>query len=242
MASQDQMKQLIEAIKKQPQWIFVGVLALILVARIFVFLNESSYMGESEAKPKIIELKPDLTRDSSEYKDVNSLLPPPPDERNSLDQSKYKSLVQTSVFDPDAVQAALSNRDQADKLVTDAYVALSKEDLESAANNAAESLRLVPNNRGALDLQRKIADKYVIAGYNELEKQADADFDVARQNAEKALSVIPDYKHALGLMDVIEKMSQPRAARNLTGSVPGTLPGMTLPGADASTTDTTEAQ
>lgn len=240
MASQDQKNNLIELFKQQPQLIFIAVLAVLLVVRILIFLNESSFTGGQQAKPTIITLKPKLTIDSPEYTNVNNLLPP--EEVEPLSQSKYKVLVETDVFDFAQVESAVANRSAADKKVSDGYAALGRDDLVGAESAAEESLKLVANNRGALALKRDVAAKYVEAGYAAL-KAENKDLDGAREDAKKALEIVPDFDKALELQKAIEEAANPGRGRatmaGMPGGLPGVLPGAAPTGSNLSTTGTT---
>lgn len=236
MASQDQMTELIEKIKKQPQLMFLIGLAVLLVIRIVVFVNESGYRGDPEVKAKIIELKPRLTIDSAEYTNVNKLLSTATEERAVLDESFMKELVQNNIFDQDEVTAALANRAGADKLVTEGYIALGKTNYEVAIGKATDALAMVVNNRGALELQREIADKFVAEGYAALENEAlenaAAKAEKATEMAEKALELVPGFAGALDLENAIAKSVKTPAR----GVMP---PGMGLPGVPGGTAPAT---
>jgi flagellar basal body rod protein FlgC len=227
------MKNLIEKFKKQPQLIFVAVLAALLVIRILIFLSESSFTGDERAKPTIITLKPKLTMESPEYTNVNNLLPP--EKAETLGESKYGELVQVDVFDPNEVQSALENRPAADAAVTEGYVKLAKDDLDGAMRDAEDSLRQVANNRGALALQREIAGKFVAVGRASLESEP-KDLDAARENAEKALAIVPEFDKALELKKAIEDASKPAGGRSLMGSGSSLATGNVRSGADDETT------
>jgi hypothetical protein len=151
MAVQDNKQQLKDSLKGKDGKLFMIILFVLLLFRIYIKVSEGGNITESGEPIRVI-LKNGIQKDGDEYIAVSSMLK----EWVEFEQSSYKTLGRDNPFDSKLVASSKELEERAQKKLEEAQAAYERREYEQAQSMVNEVLSLQPRNVRAQELDKKI--------------------------------------------------------------------------------------
>jgi tetratricopeptide (TPR) repeat protein len=194
------LKQYQEALKENPQRIFLIVMAVLLVLRLALWSAEGEFSTGELAKPQQPALSLKITRDSEDYERVSRMATSWPE----FQQSDLYELVEFNMFDPKRVMSALQiQQDVLDK-TGEGWVALeSRQDFAEATRIVRDLLEMAPNDVNVKELRDALVNQNVARARTAIENE---DFEQARQILETSLVLAPEHPRVEEMQQMMEQV------------------------------------
>ena len=151
MTLQNSGQKLKESLKGKGGTVFIVLLLVLLLFRVYVRLAESAG-AEKPVKPEIVSLRSGVDRGDDLYKSVKSML----EQWKPFENSDYRTLVRDNPFDSKTVASAKELDDRVEASVMNAIAALDRGDIDEALRLAQEALTIQPKNLRAKQLENKL--------------------------------------------------------------------------------------
>lgn len=198
-ASKQGSRKFIEAIRNNPQRIFLVLMVVLVVLKLLTSGMEETFYSSENAQPQQPALQPEITQESEDYLRVSRMAISWPE----FQSSEVYALVEFNMFDPKRVRSALQIQQEVYEQIRAGRQAL------EGSQNYTEAMRIVRDllNKAPNNLQvKQLRDDLVVQNIGRAESALqNQQYEEARQVLEASLDLAPEHPEADRMREMLDQ-------------------------------------